>query len=76
MGFLRNMYLNLASETQLRKQIDKMYKKLEKVGFYESDSNKHMGLANKYNDYVNAVGSKSAGKLPKREHGWYLPNDD
>lgn len=76
MGILRNMYLKLASEKQLRKQTDKIYNKLDKVGFYESDSNKHMGLANKYIDYVNAVGSKSAGKLPKREHGWYLPNDD
>ena len=76
MGILRNLYLKLASEKQLRKQSDKMYNKLDKVGFYEGDSNKHMGLANKYIDYVNAVRSKSAGKSPKREHGWYLPNDD
>ena len=53
-----------------------MFKKLNKVGFYESDSNKHMGLANKYNDYVNAIGSKCAHKLPKREHGWYIRKDD
>jgi len=76
MGILRSMYFKLASENQLRKQTDKMYKKLDKVGFYESDSNKHMGLANKYIDYVNAIGSKSTGKLLKREHGLYLPNDD
>lgn len=53
-----------------------MFKKLNKVGFYESNSNKHMGLANKYNDYVNAVSSKCAGKLPKRKHGWYISKDD
>jgi len=51
-------------------------KKLNKVGYYESDSNKHTRLANKYHDYVNAIGSKSADRLPKREHGWYLSKDD
>ena len=35
-----------------------------------------MRLANKYNDYVNAIGSKSAKKLPKREHGWYIHKKD
>jgi hypothetical protein len=49
-----------------------MFKKLIKVGFYEREGNKHMRLANKYNDYVNAICSKCAGKLPKREHGWYI----
>ena len=76
MGIFRNIYLKASSEDKLRDKTDKMFNKLNKVGFYESESNKHMGLANKYNDYVNAVNSKSAGKLPKREHGWYLPNDD
>ena len=49
-----------------------MFKKLIKVGFYEKEGNKHMRLANKYNDHVNAIGSKCAGKLPKSEHGWYI----
>lgn len=75
MGILRNTYLKLASEKILRKKTNKIYKKLIKVGFYENDSNKYMGLALKYIDYVNAVGSKCAGKLPKREHGWYLFKD-
>ena len=76
MGILRSIYLKLSSEEKLRKKSDKMLKKLNKVGFYESDSNKHMGLANKYNDYVNAIGGKCANKLPKREHGWYISKDD
>ena len=54
MGFFRSIYLKLSSEEKLRKKSDKMFKKLNRVGFYESNSNKHMGLANKYNDYVNA----------------------
>ena len=76
MGFLRNIYFKMASEDTLRRKADKMFKKLNKVGFYESDSNKHMGLANKYNDYVNAIGGKCAHKLPKREHGWHIYKDD
>ena len=76
MGLFRDTYLKMASEDKLRKKTDKLYNKLNKVGFYESDSRKHMGLANKYNDYVNAVGSKAAKKLPKREHGWYISKDD
>ena len=76
MGMFRNLYFKLSSEDKLRKKADKMFKKLNKVGFYESDSNRYMGLANKYNDYCNAIGSKCAGKLPKREHGWYISKDD
>lgn len=76
MKILRNIYLKAASEKKLRHKSNKMFKKLIKAGFYESEGNKHMRLANKYNDYVNAICSKCAGKLPKREHGWYLRNND
>lgn len=72
MGIFRNIFFNLASEKKLRKKSNKMFEKLIKVGFYEKEGNRHMRLANKYNDYVNAIGSKCAGKLPKREHGWYI----
>ena len=72
MGIFRNIFFNLASEKSLRKKSDKMFKKLQKVGFFEKEGNKHMRLANKYNRYVNAIGSKCAKKLPKRDHGWYL----
>lgn len=72
MGIFRNIFFKLASEKKLRKKSNKMFNKLIKVGFYEKEGNKHMRLANKYNDYVNAIGSKCAGKLPKREHGWYI----
>ena len=72
MGIFRNVFFKLASEKTLRKKSNKMFKKLKRVGFYEREGNKHMRLANKYNDYVNAIAGKSAGKLPKREHGWYI----
>ncbi len=76
MGIFRSLFFALSSEKKLRKKSDKMFKKLNKFGFYESSSNKHMRLANKYNDYVNAIGGKSAKKLPKRKHGWYISKDD
>ena len=76
MGILRSIFLNLSSEKKLRKKSDKMFGKLNKLGFYESNSNKHMRLANKYNDYVNAISGKGAKKLPQRKHGWYLSKDD
>ena len=75
MGIFRTIYFKLASDKKLRKKANKMFRKLNKVGFYEKEGNKHMRLANKYNDYVNAIGGKCAGKLPKREHGWYINKD-
>ena len=76
MGVLRSIYFKLTSEEKLRKKADKMYEKLERVDFYENNSNKYRRLASKYHDYVNAVGGKCAKKLPKREHGWYIHKDD
>lgn len=76
MGIFRSIYLKLSSEEKLREKSNQMFKKLNRVGFFESESGKHMKLANKYNDYVNAVGSKCASKLPKREHGWYIHKDN
>lgn len=76
MGVFRSLYFKIASEEKLREKAGKMFKKLNDVGFYENDSNKHMGLANKYNDYVNAISSKCSNKLPKRVHGWYIFKDD
>ena len=75
MGLFRTIYFKLASDKKLRKKANKMFRKLNKVGFYEKEGNKHLRLANKYNDYVNAIGGKCAGKLPKREHGWYINKD-
>ena len=72
MGIIKTIYFKITSEEKLRKKSDKMFKKLKRVGFYEKEGNKHMRLANKYNDYVNVIGGKSAKKLPKREHGWYI----
>ena len=75
MGIFRNIFLSKVSDKKLRRKTDKMFNKLIKVGFYEKEGKKHMRLANKYNDYVNAIGSRCASRLPKREHGWYINKD-
>lgn len=72
MGILKNLYFKLASEDKLRKKSDKIFHKLGKLDY---NSKKHTRLSNKSVDYVNAVASKCAGKLPKREHGWYISKD-
>ena len=35
MGIFRTIYFKIASEKKLRKKANKMFKKLNKVGFYE-----------------------------------------
>ena len=78
MGFFRNAFFKLASEKTLRKKEDKMLDILNKVGWFENKTNKHKywKLENKRLDYVNAIGSKCADKLPKRKYGWYISKDD
>lgn len=73
MGILRNIFLHVASENTLRKKENKICKKLDKLPY---ESKKHTKLSNKSIDYVNAISRKSSGKLPKREHGWYISKDD
>lgn len=73
MGVLRSIYLKVASEKTLRKKHDKIHRKLNKLDY---DSKKHTKLSRKSVDFVNAISSKSSGKLPKREHGWYIYKED
>ena len=73
MGLLRNIFFKVASEKTLRRKSEKISKKLDKLDY---NSKKHTRLSNKHVGYVNAVASKSSGKLPKREHGWYISKDD
>ena len=40
------------------------------------ESRKHTKLDLRRIDVVNEIAMRRAGKLPKREHGWYLHNDD
>lgn len=68
-----NLLLKGVSEEKLRKTEHKMRNKLDTMGY---ESKRHTRLDRRRIDVVNAIASKSAGKSPKREHGWYLPNDD
>ena len=70
---LFNALLKLASEESLRGTERKMRNKLDLMDF---ESKRATKLDLKRIDVVNELCRRSAGKLPKREHGWYLPNDD
>ena len=72
MSIFKNAYFKIASEDTLRKKSNKVSAQLSKLDY---DSKKHTRLSNKSVELVNAVASKSAGRLPKREHGWYLDKD-
>ena len=73
MGIIRNVYLKIASEKTLRRNSQKMQEKLDRLDY---DSKRHTRIWRKNIDYVNAISSKCAGRLPKREHGWYISKDD
>lgn len=40
------------------------------------DSNEYLQLDLERINVVNEISSRSADSLPRREHGWYLSNDD
>lgn len=61
------------SEDKLRDKESKMRRKLDHMDY---ESKRHTKLDLRRIDVVNEISSRSAGKLPKREHGWYLRNDD
>ena len=72
MGIL-SFLLKSMSEDKLRDKERKMRKKLDSMNY---ESKKHTRLDRRRIDLVNEISSRSSRKLPKREHGWYLSNDD
>ncbi len=65
--------LNSLSEDKLRDVEDKMSDRLDSIDY---DSKKYTKIDSRRIDVVNEISSRSSGRLPKREHGWYLPEDD
>ena len=72
MGML-NILLKSMSEDSLRSMSRNMERKMDSLDY---ESKKHARISTRHIDVVNEIARRSAGKLPKREHGWYLPNDD
>ena len=72
MGIL-SVLLKTISEDNLRTIEGTMRNKLDSMDY---ESKRHYRLYRHHIDIVNEISSRCAGKLPKREHGWYLPNDD
>lgn len=61
------------SEAELRSIEGEMRAELDATG-WDSDDCKQ--LYNDHIDVVNEISIRTSGLLPKREHGWYLSNDD
>ncbi len=66
-------WMESASEDELRATEDEMRAELDSLDY---DSEEYLQLDLKRIDVVNAIASRFPLNLPKREHGWYLPNDD
>ena len=66
-------WMETASEDELRNTASEMEELLDKLDY---DSEEHSKIYSIHIDVVNAIASRFPLNLPRREHGWYLPNDD
>lgn len=72
-GMSKWSWSSSTSEDELRSIEAEMRSALDSM---EYDSDEYSQLDSERIDVVNEIASRCAGKLPRREHGWYLPNDD
>lgn len=71
--YVTDNWMIAASEDELRATEKQMRTELEGLDY---DSDEYLQLDLKRIDVVNTIASRFPLKLPKREHGWYLPNDE
>lgn len=72
LGFGKSRKAN--KERRLRKKDDKLVKSLDALGW--GDDRKSNRLYKKHVKTTQKIEKNRTWHLPKREHGWYLPNDD
>ena len=72
-SYVTDSWMQTASEEELRAVEEEMRTILDDMDY---DSKAYLKLDNKRIDVVNAIASRFPLNLPKREHGWYLSNDD
>ena len=70
---ITNDWMENASENELRSVEDDMSSELNSLDY---DSEEYLELDLQRIDVVNTIASRFPLNLPKREHGWYLTNDD
>lgn len=66
-------WLQSASEDELRATAREMESLMDELDY---DSDEHTRIYGIHIDVVNTIASRFPLNLPRREHGWYLPNDD
>ena len=74
-GYVTAKWLETASEEELRSVAAKMENELDACDWV-TDTDEQAQIYNTHNDVVSAISSRFPLNLPRREHGWYLPNDD
>ena len=68
-----DFWMETASREEMYDVCDEMERELDSI---EYGSDEYRELYFRHVDLVNAIASRFPLNLPKREHGWYLPNDD
>ena len=71
--YVTDSWMQTASEDELRSVVDEMEAILNDMDY---DSDEYLQLDLIKIDVVNTIVSRFPLKLPHREHGWYLSNDD
>lgn len=70
---LFSLLLKGMSEDSLRDKEEKMRRRVDDL---EDNPKRQVKLDSRRLDVVNEISSRCSGKMPKSEHGWYLPEDD
>lgn len=71
--YVTDYWIETAPEDELRAAESEMSSALNELDY---DSDEYLQLDLIRIDVVNAISSRFPLNLPKREHGWYLSNDD
>ena len=71
--YVTDSWIENATEEELRSVASEMLSALDDMNY---DSEEYLQLDLIRIDVVNEISSRFPLNLPKREHGWYLSNDD
>ena len=72
-SYVTDYWLQTATEDELRETASEMERLMDELDY---DSEEHTHIYGLHIDVVNTIASRFPLNLPRREHGWYLPNDD
>ena len=71
--FMTRRWMESATNSELRAALDELEAALNE---FESPTSEYMRIFDLHDEIVETVNRRFPVRLPRREHGWYLPNDD